>query len=128
MSKNTIVLGQREIDKVKSMPRKELNAECLHLMREQMELTQDLHDAKAEIQRLCRMLGYTDATDGERSRFGSIHVRLDEWDRLQRIAQAAQIIHSRFAKGCAGWEELYSNPPQEMADLYAALLGKGEAK
>ncbi len=52
MSKNIVVIGRCEVDKVKSMSRKELNAECLHLMREQMELTQDLHDAKAEIAHL----------------------------------------------------------------------------
>lgn len=41
-----VVLGQHEINKVKTMPRKELNAECLHLMREQMGLTQELHDMR----------------------------------------------------------------------------------
>ena len=49
MGKPIVVLGQHEIDKIKSMPRKELNAECLHLMREQMELTQQLHDMQMRL-------------------------------------------------------------------------------
>jgi len=39
-------LTEHDIDVIKSLPRKELNAECLHLMREQMELTQELHGMK----------------------------------------------------------------------------------
>lgn len=53
MSKNTMIpIGQHEIDRILSMRRMDLNNECLHLMREQLELTQEVHDAKAEIQRL----------------------------------------------------------------------------
>lgn len=55
MAEPTMSLGQHEIDKVKSMPRKELNAECLHLMREQMELTQELHRMKKRMAALERV-------------------------------------------------------------------------
>lgn len=50
MGKPIVVLGQRDIDKIKAMPRKELNAECLHLMREQMELTQELNDMRKRLE------------------------------------------------------------------------------
>lgn len=49
MGNPIVVLGQHEIDMIKAMPRKELNAECLHLMREQMELTQQLHELRKRI-------------------------------------------------------------------------------
>lgn len=55
MGKPIVVLGQHEIDKIKTMPRKELNAECLHLMREQMELTQELHELRERTATLERL-------------------------------------------------------------------------
>ncbi len=49
-----------------------------------------MHEKDEEIARLRRIVGYTDATDEERSRFGAIQVRLDEWDRLREIEKTAR--------------------------------------
>lgn len=66
---------------------KVLNARCEKITDDAMTR---LNEQEAEIAQLRRMLNYTDATDDERSRFGAIQARLDEWDRLREIESAAR--------------------------------------
>jgi len=56
VSESILTITQRDTDKIKAMPRKELNAECLHLMREQVELAQQLHDSKKRMAMLERVV------------------------------------------------------------------------
>ncbi len=95
-----------------------------------------IEELEEEIKRLRRMLGYTDATDGERSRFGAIQVRIDEYDRLREIERAAReyrkLVWVPAVMAFAGVETSGGYPVwQDYEDAQRkldALLGKGAVK
>lgn len=88
-----------------------------------------IEELEEEVTRLRRMLGYTDATDDERSRFGAIQVRLDEWERMREIKEAAQEYRKANLNSMQtkvyGYE-LLSHDEKVAATKLDTLLAKGE--